>query len=249
MTGKTLGATTKIAALLLGFATFGACSSDDDEQPANSRDAGPDRRTTGGSGGSGGSTGGSGGSGGTAGGADAGCVAVGTTCDGAEDCPTGQRCCARFQGMPPTGRYAEFRCMDSCSAPEAGVPEGGGFGATWLELCHAGDTCEDPTTFCTGSQYLPPSLARCFDTDGGAPNASLGKAPNAVNCGSAVCGAGEQCCIRQPLDPYCAPAGATCQCERPQPEAGGGDGAAGTASDASVDAPGADSTAAEASSD
>jgi hypothetical protein len=138
--------------------------------------------------------------------------------------------------------------MDSCSAPEAGVPEGGGFGATWLEMCHAGDTCEEPGTFCTSSQYLPSSLARCFDTDGGAPDTNLGRAANAVNCGSAVCGAGQQCCIRQPLEPYCAPASETCQCERAQPEAGAGDGEAGPASDASPDS-GADSTLAEASSD
>jgi hypothetical protein len=78
-------------------------------------------------------------------------------------------------------------------------------------------------------------MARCFDSDAGAPDPGLGRAPNAVNCGSVVCGAGEQCCLRQPREPYCAPASATCSCEPPQQEAGG-DGQAGSTSDASGDA-------------
>ncbi len=159
------------------------------------------------------------------GGMDAGCTAVATACDGAEDCPTGQRCCGRVQGMQPALRYVEFGCFASCStAGEGGVPEGGGFGGpTWLELCHAGDTCENTMYQCATSQYLPGSFARCFmPSDAAAPDPGLGRAANAVNCGGAVCGAGEKCCIRQPLAPYCAPASETCECERTQPEGGGG---------------------------
>jgi hypothetical protein len=173
------------------------------------------------------------------GGMDAGCSAVPTTCDGAEDCPSGQRCCGRVQGMQPAFRYVEFGCFASCnmSADGGPLPEGGGGlgGPTWLELCHAGDTCENSMYQCLTSQYLPNSFSRCFTpADAAAPNPGLGKAANAVNCGNAVCSAGEKCCIRQPLEPYCAPASETCQCERTQPEGGGGsDG--GPDADASTD--------------
>jgi hypothetical protein len=88
-----------------------------------------------------------------------------------------------------------------------------------FELCHAGDTCEDSTAQCLTSAYLPTSLNRCLPASlmgmatGNPPDTSLGKDPKSVNCGSAVCGASEQCCLRQPLEPYCAPKGATCTCD------------------------------------
>ena len=193
------------------------------------------------------------------GGMDAGCTAVATTCDGAEDCPTGQRCCGRVQGMQPAIRYVEFGCFASCAAAgEGGVPEGG-FGApTWLELCHAGETCENSMYQCQTSQYLPNSFARCFmPADAAAPDPGLGKAADAVNCGNAVCGSGEKCCIRQPLAPYCAPASETCECERTQPEGGGGsdsgpDSDSGSDSDVTTDSAADDSSsdsAPEASAD
>jgi hypothetical protein len=108
----------------------------------------------------------------------------------------------------------------------------------WFELCHAGDTCEDTTATCLTSSFLPNSLSRCLPSQlmgmamGSPPNASLGKDKNEVNCGSKVCGASEQCCIRMPLEPYCAPKSATCACTEPDAGAGG-DG--GNQKDASTD--------------
>jgi hypothetical protein len=226
MTGSISGSVSRIGTLLIGFSAFGACSSDEEEK-GKPADAGTDRRSTGGSGGLG-----SGGSGAVdSGETDAGCLAVSTACDGAEDCGAGQRCCARFEGQPPSGRYVEFGCFDSCNA--AG-DDGGGAG-TWLELCHAGDTCEDAALICTTSDFLPSSLARCFDVDAAAPDPGLSKTADAINCGTEVCGTGEQCCIRQPLEPYCALASEACQCERPEPDGAGG--SAGGPGEGGADAP------------
>jgi hypothetical protein len=108
----------------------------------------------------------------------------------------------------------------------------------WFELCHAGDTCEDTTATCLTSSFLPNSLSRCLPQQlvgmamGSPPNATLGNNKDEVNCGSAVCGASEQCCIRMPLAPYCAPKSATCACTAPDAGAGG-DG--GNQKDASTD--------------
>lgn len=199
----------------------GACSSD---QAAPAGDGGPEASTgtggkhTGGAAGrpstGGGTAGGAGGAAGAAG-TSACTLAVATTCDGAEDCPSGKKCCGEYS---MTNGYDKFGCYDSC-APEGGTAGGmpNPMGALVFELCHAGDTCEDATAMCLTSPYLPASLSRCLPSgvmsSGMPPNASLGKDPNAVNCGSAVCGAGEQCCIRQPLEPYCAPKGTTCTCD------------------------------------
>jgi hypothetical protein len=110
----------------------------------------------------------------------------------------------------------------------------------WFELCHAGDTCEDTTATCLTSSFLPGSLSRCLPSQlagmamGSPPDATLGKDKNAVNCGTKVCGASEQCCIRMPLEPYCAPKSATCACAEPD-AGGGGDG--GGQTDGSADGP------------
>jgi hypothetical protein len=123
-------------------------------------------------------------------------------CDGAEDCPSGQHCCGRFSNSD----YVQFGCFDACSnAPTNGADQ-------WLELCHAGDTCEGTGNTCKLSQYLPAPLSRCFSMGTDAPagaNAEAGK----VNCGSNLCGTGEKCCLRKPHDPYCAPASADCECK------------------------------------
>lgn len=177
------------------------------------------RRATGGSTTSTGAASGAGGGGGAA----TCTAALGTACDGAEDCPSGQHCCGRYQQ-----RYTEIGCFASCTAlqgdagPMMGAP-------LWFELCHAGDTCEDTTATCLTSSFLPGSLSRCLPSSlmgmamGSPPDATLGKVKNEVNCGTAVCGASEQCCIRMPLAPYCAPKSATCGCTEPD-AGGGGDG-------------------------
>jgi hypothetical protein len=156
-------------------------------------------------------------------------MAVPTVCDGAEDCPAGQRCCGEYSG----GGYDKFGCFDSCAATgaagaagAAGAPGMGAMGPILFEMCHAGDTCEDMTAMCLTSPYLPSSLPRCLpmmlmgSTMGGPPDMSLGKGAGKINCGEAVCGAGEECCVRQPLAPYCAPKGSACSCTFTTPEAG-----------------------------
>jgi hypothetical protein len=203
---------------------FAACASDNG--PAGP-DGGEDSGTGGKKMGTGGrtSTGGSSGSaakGGTSGGGGAAgsgmcTMAVATECDGAEDCPSGQQCCGEYNGG-----YDKFSCKPSCAPSDAGAAAG--LGMTFLfQLCHAGDTCEDSTAMCLTSPYLPMSFSRCLpamlqgQTSGNPPDTSLGKGAHEVNCGSAVCGSDEECCIRQPLEPYCAPKGTTCSCDYKAP--------------------------------
>jgi hypothetical protein len=138
--------------------------------------------------------------------------------------------------------YTQVVCAPSCLAPDAGAApdaaaasDAGGLGlgaGLTLELCHAGTKCEDTTmgTTCGASMYLPSFLARCFMTMAPAPTTTGGPG---VYCGTATCGAGQQCCIdaaaqTSSLVPYCAPAGTACSC------AGPGD--AGPAADAGADA-------------
>jgi hypothetical protein len=219
------------------FAMMGilsACSSDEIAPAKESPDSSAGGGAGGGTGGrraTGGSTGNGGGGAvsntGGAAGAPTCSVAFGTTCDGPEDCPTGQRCCGKLDpaGMPI--RYIEISCHDSCTALSG---DGGGLMGTpaWFELCHPGDTCEDSTATCLTSRYLPAPLSRCLPSGvmstGNPPDAGIPNDKNAVNCGGQVCGASEQCCIRQPLEPYCAPRTATCECAPPD---GGGHGGAG----------------------
>jgi hypothetical protein len=120
--------------------------------------------------------------------------------------------------------YNKFGCADTCGAGQGGAPNA--MAPLVFELCHAGDTCEDSTAQCLTSPFLPASLSRCLPMQlmgmamGGPPNTSLGKGAERINCGDAVCGAGEQCCVREPLVPYCAPAGTTCKCDYVPPEGG-----------------------------
>jgi len=230
--------------MLITVASAGGCSSD--TSPAKTGDGGSTggKTSTGGSisGNGGGNTAGAGGMGFGGGGPATTCTtAFGTTCDGAEDCPTGQRCCAKFQ----TG-YVQAGCFDSCAALQGDAAAGGvmmGGITFWAELCHAGDTCENSATTCGTSRYLPSSLARCLPASvagmamSGTPDGGLGHAKNAVNCGNAVCGAAEQCCVRQPLEPYCAPKTATCECNVPdagKPTKDAGTGGAAPKSDAAT---------------
>jgi hypothetical protein len=223
------------ASALVMVSMSSGCSSDE-TQAAAAGDSGTGGKSggTGGRRATGGSTTGTGAASGAGGGGGAATctAALGTVCDGAEDCPAGQHCCGRYQQ-----RYTEIGCFPSCQAlqgdggPMMGAP-------LWFELCHAGDTCEDTTATCLTSSFLPGSLSRCLPSQlmgmasGSPPDATLGKNKNEVNCGSKTCGASEQCCIRMPLEPYCALKSATCACT--EPDAGsGGDG--GNQTDGSAD--------------
>lgn len=124
------------------------------------------------------------------------------TCDGAEDCPSGQQCCTRFAG----NGFTDFGCYDSCAALNADAGS-----ADWRQLCHAGDTCEDPTYTCTTSVYLPTFLTRCYNM-GTAADTTLSSAADEINCGAQTCGSGEKCCLRDPYEPFCAPATDDCKC-------------------------------------
>jgi hypothetical protein len=140
-------------------------------------------------------------------------------CDGPEDCPGTQVCCGHFEGSG----YTEFACRDACGEGDGGQTD------LWLELCHPGQTCADTTMQCLSSQYLPSFMYRCY-TDGTEPGAPGSTAADVVNCGSAPCATGEKCCLREPGDPYCAPAGDTCVCN-PGAGSGGAAGASGAAGD------------------
>jgi hypothetical protein len=149
---------------------------------------------------------------------------VPVVCDGPEDCPSNNQCCGLYSG----GSYTQFACMPSCA--DAGAPgDAGGF-ALWFEMCHAGQMCK--TGMCLTSMYLPGFLYRCY-TSGNPPDAGSTGGPG-VNCGSTTCAAGEECCLRQPHDPYCAPAGTQCACAGVQTVDGGAEGGseAGGAADA-----------------
>jgi hypothetical protein len=157
-----------------------ACTSD--ESAGTVTDAGVDADGSGAaSGGGAPGTGGTrptGGSPGAAGGPS--CLqAVAVTCDGAEDCPSGQKCCGKWDQ-----EYVEFGCFDSCEALNADA----GFGmVVWFDLCHPGDACEDPAAQCLTSTYLPSSLSRCYDT-GTEPDPGLAARAAEINCGQEVCG-------------------------------------------------------------
>ncbi|MBM4362850.1 MAG: hypothetical protein FJ104_09240 [Deltaproteobacteria bacterium] len=224
--------TTTLVATLAALSILGACSSSDDSSGSSGDgDAAADAGGTGGKGsggrGSGGSGTGTGGSGAGTGGSGTGgsgtgtggsgasplcTVAVAVPCDGSEDCPSGQMCCGQWND-----RYVEFGCHDSCAALASDSGQ-----ATWFQLCHGGDTCEDTAAQCLTSQYLPTSLSRCYDT-GSEPDPTLAKGAGEVNCGGDVCGAGEQCCLRGAAIPYCAPAGAACECTPTAPPDAGSD--------------------------
>jgi len=213
--------------MLVSVGIFSGCSSD--EEHSSTTDAGAGGQTgTGGHTGSGGGTSASGGGSSSGGGAsEAGTctVAVGTPCDDKEDCPNGQLCCGKYQQG-----YVEFGCYDSCLAlaGDAGGGLGGFGGPLWFELCNPKDTCEDTTAQCLTSPYLPSPLTRCLPAQlmgmamGGTPDATFSHDKNAINCGTSVCGADEECCVRQPLEPYCAPKGAACDCNGGAPKADGG---------------------------
>jgi hypothetical protein len=132
-------------------------------------------------------------------------------CDGDEDCGSGKRCCARRTATA----YVEIGCFDSCSAiPDAGEP------GRWLELCHAGDTCEASGAQCLATTLLPKPFARCEASTGTAADPTANKQAGRITCGTNLCGSGEKCCLRPPHAAYCSPANVDCECKPKLSDAG-----------------------------
>jgi hypothetical protein len=204
-----------LAALGVGVVLASACSSDEEGDGAQTSGTGGKGGSGGSlSGGRGGTTSLTGGTGGTGGGS-AGCTSLALPCDGPEDCPTGNMCCGHF-GMS-AGGYVEFQCLPSCT----NATFDGGGQDLWLELCHAGQACEDPTFTCsTSPTYLPPWLSRCYDS-GGDAGTSGSTAASEINCGNSVCTSEQQCCLVTPGESFCTAKGAACGCTPSTPDAGG----------------------------
>jgi hypothetical protein len=135
---------------------------------------------------------------------------VGASCDGAEDCPSGQRCCAQFQPV----RYTSISCSETCDQSDQ------------FELCHPGEACTDPDDVCRRSLIVPHDFIHVC-ASGSEPakasDAGLESRDGEVVCGTDTCTAIEEvCCLRSSFDfgtailsalvPYCAPAGAACLC-------------------------------------
>ena len=134
-------------------------------------------------------------------------VLAAVTCDGAEDCPSGEICCGRYDGA----NFVEFGCFSSCGD----MPATGSNDAAWRQICHAADTCENPMDTCTTSQALPPTLTRCISGFGSPADPATDSSAGRINCGSTLCEVGEQCCLREPGGAYCAPSGTRCRCQTP----------------------------------
>ena len=131
---------------------------------------------------------------------------VEVTCDGAEDCPSGQQCCGHYDGG-----YRSLACADSCA--EEQVDQGG----TWSEICHPGDACETPDGGASpymclqNTDFLPDFLSRCRDT-GTEATETGSTAAGEINCGDTVCGSGQKCCISIPGLSVCVPESQECGC-------------------------------------
>ncbi|HVU03880.1 MAG TPA: hypothetical protein VHE30_19110 [Polyangiaceae bacterium] len=142
-------------------------------------------------------------------------------CDGPEDCGEGRACCGRLSH----DSYDRFACFASCSDQASST------GELWLEVCHPGEPCADPSLACENAPPLPAFLGRCYANrpplpeagtlpDGSPPrDAAVDPTPNAdasrlphpgVACGAVTCG--DKCCLADPGEPYCAENGARCAC-------------------------------------
>lgn len=140
---------------------------------------------------------------------------VGASCDGPEDCASGQRCCAQFER--PTYSYTSIECRDSCANPDQ------------YELCHPGHACEDPSDVCRRSVIVPHDFINVCASPAAVPAESASAAiEGEVACGAASCRAGDEvCCLRSQFDfatmmltalpPYCAPRGSACDCRDEAP--------------------------------
>ena len=139
-------------------------------------------------------------------------LAVAAECDGPEDCPVPQSCCA-ISILPLT--YSVIACRQTCDR----VNE--------YELCHADQGgCRRSDRVCQRSQIIPHDfITVCSNpTNNPLPTANSSQAiDDVVVCGSDRCVAGkESCCLRSELDfarrqtvalePYCAPIGSPCTC-------------------------------------
>lgn len=126
---------------------------------------------------------------------------VDVACDGAEDCP-GQKCCAVYQGG-----YRKFECADDCAVADM-PPQ-----VYSSEACHPGEACSVAGYSCFQNlMILPDYLFRCRDTGDAPANTSGSTAANEINCGDAVCGAGQKCCISVPGEAVCVPKARNCPC-------------------------------------
>jgi hypothetical protein len=180
---------------------------------------------------------------------DGGCTPVAATCDGPEDCPSGQTCCGTLDVA--AGGYSKIACQPSPCAPlaDAGAGDGGlGGMALVLELCRADTMCHDTMGYtCGTSMFLPPFLYRCYSTMTMPPPATATGVPGHVACGTGTCNTGEQCCILgqtgMSAQTYCAPMGQACSCSGAPADAGSDAGGEAAAGDAASDAPSADTGA------
>jgi hypothetical protein len=147
---------------------------------------------------------------------------VGAECDGDEDCSGGQVCCGDFN--MGTIAYDAIKCQDTCDPL-----------ASQYKLCHEGEPCPTEGRVCEHSVIIPyDDYAVCKEPTGMADPVVGGNAPGEINCGAAVCGSGEKCCLRvlidlsnglpdsgvaglaelrEVLDPYCAALEDDCQCD------------------------------------
>lgn len=139
-------------------------------------------------------------------------LSVGAQCDGREDCPDGQFCCAHFDSA--TFRYDSVRCQTSCG------------GASNFELCHDGDTCSTPGFVCRPSVIAQfDFIAVCAQPLPVPAETASDAVAGQIACGKArSCDVGsEQCCLGARyyfstlsttwLEPYCAPIGEECSCD------------------------------------
>jgi len=128
---------------------------------------------------------------------------VDVACDGAEDCP-GQKCCAVYQSG-----YRKFECADDCAAADMPMVTG----VTSSEACHPGESCTVAGYTCNEMpMFLPDYLFRCRDTGTAPVNTGGSVLANEINCGDAVCGAGQKCCISVPGQAVCMPKNMPCRC-------------------------------------
>ena len=128
---------------------------------------------------------------------------VDVACDGAEDCP-GQKCCAVYQGG-----YRSFECADDCAAADMPMVTG----VYSSEACHPGESCSvDGYTCFENTMLLPAFLFRCRDTGTEPVDTSGSVQANEINCGAAVCGTGQKCCISVPGEATCQPKDKPCKC-------------------------------------
>jgi len=146
---------------------------------------------------------------------------VGASCDGPEDCASGQQCCAQFERA--TYNYTRIACSDRCADTDQ------------YELCHPGQTCKASGYMCRRSLIVPHDFINVCASPTGVrvpEESSSVELEGEVVCGDGTCRAGEEvCCLRsrfdfatmklRPLPPYCAPEGSACDCtdEVPIPDA------------------------------